>query len=180
MRTTLILDDALVDKACTLTGIREKMAIVHAGIEALIARESARRLAALGGTEPRLKAIPRRRPMRAAGGRRSRNAPLRDRGTCLWHIPKSRGGSGAHGLPAEGRQRDGCGRLQLDRVGQAMGAMHWLDRHALARQRVAEPLPVVDPECTVAASSQWSWCRGLIKSQTDCSSLLPPASPELW
>jgi Arc/MetJ family transcription regulator len=61
MRTTLILDDALVEKARALTGIREKTAIVHAGIEALIARESARRLAALGGTEPRLTAVPRRR-----------------------------------------------------------------------------------------------------------------------
>lgn len=64
MRTTLILDDALLEKARALTGIREKTAIVHAGIEALIARESARRLAALGGTEPRLKAVPRRRPGR--------------------------------------------------------------------------------------------------------------------
>jgi len=64
MRTTLILDDALVERARELTGIREKTAIVHAGIEALIARESARRLAALGGTEPQLRAIPRRRPSR--------------------------------------------------------------------------------------------------------------------
>ena len=64
MRTTLILDDALVERARELTGIREKTAIVHAGIEALIARESARRLAALGGTEPQLKAIPSRRPSR--------------------------------------------------------------------------------------------------------------------
>jgi Arc/MetJ family transcription regulator len=64
MRTTLILDDALVEKARALTGIREKTAIVHAGIEALIARESARRLAALGGTEPQLRSIPRRRPGR--------------------------------------------------------------------------------------------------------------------
>ena len=64
MRTTLILDDALVERARELTGIREKTAIVHAGIEALIARESARRLAALGGAEPQLKAIPRRRPSR--------------------------------------------------------------------------------------------------------------------
>ena len=64
MRTTLILDDALLEKARALTGIREKTAIVHAGIEALIARESARRLAALGGTEPRLTAVPRRRPLR--------------------------------------------------------------------------------------------------------------------
>jgi len=65
MRTTLILDDALVDKARALTGIREKTALVRAGMEALIARESARRLAALGGTEPGLRRIPRRRAGRS-------------------------------------------------------------------------------------------------------------------
>ena len=62
MRTTLILRDDLVEKARDLTSIREKTALVHAGLEALIARESARRLAALGGTMPRLRAVPRRRP----------------------------------------------------------------------------------------------------------------------
>jgi hypothetical protein len=56
MRTTLILRDDLVRKAAKLTGIDEKTALLHAGLEALIARESARRLAALGGTEPRLDA----------------------------------------------------------------------------------------------------------------------------
>jgi Arc/MetJ family transcription regulator len=61
MRTTLIVDDALLEKARQLTGIREKTAVLHAGLEALIARESARRLAALGGSEPKLKPIPRRR-----------------------------------------------------------------------------------------------------------------------
>ena len=61
MRTTLNLDDALVEEARRLTGIREKTALVHAGLEALIARESARRLAALGGTQARLRPIPRRR-----------------------------------------------------------------------------------------------------------------------
>jgi Arc/MetJ family transcription regulator len=61
MRTTLILDDALVDQARELTGIDEKTALVRAGLEALIARESARRLAALGGTMPDLTPIPRRR-----------------------------------------------------------------------------------------------------------------------
>ena len=64
MRTTLILDDALVDRARRLTGISEKTALVHAGLEALIARAAARRLAALGGTMPRLHAPPRRRPPR--------------------------------------------------------------------------------------------------------------------
>lgn len=61
MRTTLIIDDALVDRARQLSGIEEKTALVHAGLEALIAREAAKRLAALGGTEPQLTAIPRRR-----------------------------------------------------------------------------------------------------------------------
>jgi hypothetical protein len=61
MRTTLILRDDLVEKARDLTGIREKTALVHAGLETLIAHESARRLAALGGTMPRLQTVPRRR-----------------------------------------------------------------------------------------------------------------------
>ena len=62
MRTTLILDDGLVEKARALSGIEEKTALVRAGLEALIAREAARRLAALGGTMPALAPIPRRRP----------------------------------------------------------------------------------------------------------------------
>ena len=61
MRTTLILDDVLLERARRLTGIAEKTALVHAGLEALIAREAARRLAALGGTMPRVRAAPRRR-----------------------------------------------------------------------------------------------------------------------
>src|SRR5262249_7248361 len=62
MRTTLILDDELVEKAKELSGLREKTAVVHAGLQALIARESARRLAALGGSEPQTQAARRRRP----------------------------------------------------------------------------------------------------------------------
>jgi Arc/MetJ family transcription regulator len=62
MRTTLILDDALIEKARGLTGIPEKTSLVHAGLRALIASESARRLAALGGSEPALRPAPRRRP----------------------------------------------------------------------------------------------------------------------
>lgn len=62
MRTTLIIDDALLRDAQRLTGLKEKTAVVHAGLEALIARESARRLAALGGTERGLKPVRRRRP----------------------------------------------------------------------------------------------------------------------
>jgi len=62
MRTTLILDDELVERAKELSGLAEKTAVVHAGLEALIARESARRLAALGGSEPDLRPVRRRRP----------------------------------------------------------------------------------------------------------------------
>jgi Arc/MetJ family transcription regulator len=61
MRTTLILDEALIERARGLTGLQEKTALVHEGLRALIERASARRLAALGGTEPALRAAPRRR-----------------------------------------------------------------------------------------------------------------------
>lgn len=65
MRTTLIINDELLGKARRLSGLAEKTAVVHAGLEALIARESARRLAALGGSETRFQPIPRRRPRAA-------------------------------------------------------------------------------------------------------------------
>jgi Arc/MetJ family transcription regulator len=68
MRTTLILDDELVPKARALTGVHEKTSLVHEGLRALIARENARRLAALGGSEPSLRAPRRRR----VANRRSR------------------------------------------------------------------------------------------------------------
>lgn len=58
----MIIDDKLLERAQSLTGIREKTAVVHAGLNALIARESARRLAALGGTERAIRVAPRRRP----------------------------------------------------------------------------------------------------------------------
>lgn len=61
MRTTINIDDALLEEAARLTGVEEKTALVRLGLEALIALESARRLAALGGTEKKLKASPRRR-----------------------------------------------------------------------------------------------------------------------
>ena len=61
MRTTLNIDDNLIDKASKMTGIKEKTALVKLGLEALIARESGKRLAKLGGTERQLKPIPRRR-----------------------------------------------------------------------------------------------------------------------
>jgi len=62
MRTTLNIEDELLARAAELTGIKEKTSLVRLGLEALIARESARRLAALGGTEKNLEMIPRRRP----------------------------------------------------------------------------------------------------------------------
>jgi Arc/MetJ family transcription regulator len=61
MRTTLALDDELLAKAQEFTGLREKSALVREALKALIERESARRLARLGGTEPELKGAPRRR-----------------------------------------------------------------------------------------------------------------------
>ncbi|MBW1730881.1 MAG: type II toxin-antitoxin system VapB family antitoxin [Deltaproteobacteria bacterium] len=61
MRTTLNIDDEILQKASQLTGIKEKTALVRLGLEALIARESAKRLARLGGTEKNLRPIPRRR-----------------------------------------------------------------------------------------------------------------------
>lgn len=68
MRTTLILDDALIEKARWLTGVSEKTSLVHEGLRALIARESARRLAALGGSERGLGSAPRRRPAKRRAG----------------------------------------------------------------------------------------------------------------
>ena len=61
MRTTLNIEDNLMDKASRMTGIKEKTALVKLGLEALIARESGKRLAKLGGTQKQLKSIPRRR-----------------------------------------------------------------------------------------------------------------------
>ncbi|HEX7535060.1 MAG TPA: type II toxin-antitoxin system VapB family antitoxin [Syntrophales bacterium] len=61
MRTTLNIQDDLMNKAFQLTGIKEKTSLVNLGLEALISRESSRRLAKLGGSEKKLKGIPRRR-----------------------------------------------------------------------------------------------------------------------
>jgi Arc/MetJ family transcription regulator len=61
MRTTIFLDDDLLAEAQELTGITEKAAVVREGLKSLIARESARRLILLGGSEPGAAAIPRRR-----------------------------------------------------------------------------------------------------------------------
>ena len=61
MRTTLNIEDNLLAKASKMTGIKEKTALVKLGLEALIARESGKRLARLGGTQKHLEAIPRRK-----------------------------------------------------------------------------------------------------------------------
>ena len=63
MRTTLNIDDETLKRAARLTGIKEKTALVKLGLEALIARESSKRLAELGATEKDLRPIPRRRPV---------------------------------------------------------------------------------------------------------------------
>ena len=60
MRTTLNIDDQLLEEAQRLTGLSEKVALVREGLRALIERESAHRLAKLGGSEPQLNPVPRR------------------------------------------------------------------------------------------------------------------------
>lgn len=60
MRTTLNIDDQLLEEAQRITGMSEKTALVREGLRALIERESARRLARLGASEPQLKGVPRR------------------------------------------------------------------------------------------------------------------------
>lgn len=66
MRTTLNIDDSLLRIAAKLTGVTEKTSLVRLGLEALIAKESARRLANLGGSEKQLREVRRRRPRRVA------------------------------------------------------------------------------------------------------------------
>ncbi len=61
MRTTIIIDDKLIEEASQLTGVKEKTSLVRLGLEAIIALESSKRLARLGGTEKKLRPIPRRR-----------------------------------------------------------------------------------------------------------------------
>jgi Arc/MetJ family transcription regulator len=60
MRTTLVLDDELIAKAQVFTGLQEKSALIREALKSLIERESARRLARLGGTEPGLQPVSRR------------------------------------------------------------------------------------------------------------------------
>ncbi|MEQ1546695.1 type II toxin-antitoxin system VapB family antitoxin [Methyloglobulus sp.] len=63
MRTTIVLDDELLAKAQALTSLQEKSGLVKEALKALIERESAKRLASLGGTEPQIESIPRRQTL---------------------------------------------------------------------------------------------------------------------
>jgi Arc/MetJ family transcription regulator len=62
MRTTINIDDGLLAEAADFTGITERTALIHGGLRELLQREAARRLAKFGGSQPRLRDIPRRRP----------------------------------------------------------------------------------------------------------------------
>jgi Arc/MetJ family transcription regulator len=66
MRTTVSLDEELVERAQEYTGLQEKSALLREALQALVQREAARRLAAMGGDSPKLKPIPRRKGVRAA------------------------------------------------------------------------------------------------------------------
>jgi Arc/MetJ family transcription regulator len=77
MRTTLALDDDLVRIAQEFTGVEEKAALIREALKALIQRESARRLASLGGTMPALKNIPRRRQGKTAARATARQTKVR-------------------------------------------------------------------------------------------------------
>jgi len=61
MRTTLNIDDEILEKAARLTGVTEKTSLVRLGLQALVAAESSKRLARLGGSEKGLRPVPRRR-----------------------------------------------------------------------------------------------------------------------
>lgn len=61
LRTTVNLDESLVEEAMRVTGVRERTLLIHEGLKALVSRENARRLARLAGSEPQLRAVPRRR-----------------------------------------------------------------------------------------------------------------------
>jgi Arc/MetJ family transcription regulator len=67
MRTTVTLDEELLEKAGAATGIAERSVLLHEGLKLLIQREAARRLALLGGSDPTATVAPRRRPAPAAG-----------------------------------------------------------------------------------------------------------------
>ena len=62
MRTTININDELLEEARRITGVERRTDLIHEGLRALIERESARRLARLGGSEAQLRSVPRRRP----------------------------------------------------------------------------------------------------------------------
>jgi Arc/MetJ family transcription regulator len=74
MRTTVTLDDALLEAASAAIGVKERSVVLHEGLKSLIEREAARRLAKLGGSAPDLAAPPRRRPS-ASTAKARRAAP---------------------------------------------------------------------------------------------------------
>jgi len=84
MRTTINLDEELIDEAQRVTGTKERTALIHQGLRALIARESARRLVRLGGSDPRAKAPSRRRPSWFSSTPRSGAITFTKRATLLW------------------------------------------------------------------------------------------------
>jgi Arc/MetJ family transcription regulator len=65
VRTTVNIDDELLKKAQKMTGIKERAALLRAGLKALIEQASSKRLAALGGSEPQIKPVERRRPLKS-------------------------------------------------------------------------------------------------------------------
>ena len=71
MRTTVTLDDELIESAAAAIGISERSVVLREGLTALIEREAARRLARLGGSDPGAAAAPRRRPAPTSGRRRT-------------------------------------------------------------------------------------------------------------
>jgi Arc/MetJ family transcription regulator len=75
MRTTITIDDELLARAHELTGTAERSTLIRQALEALVARESARRLARLGGTDPEAEATPRSRQTRTAHAARRLEGP---------------------------------------------------------------------------------------------------------
>src|SRR3954451_22916957 len=88
MRTTVNLDEQLVSEAQRLTGTQERTALIHEGLRALIARESARRLARLGGSDPRAKAPRRRRSASSSSIPPSGSIIFKSRFNCSWRHSK--------------------------------------------------------------------------------------------
>jgi hydrogenase expression/formation protein HypE len=142
MRTTLNIEDTLLDKAAKLTGIKEKTSLVKLSLEALISRESAKRLAKLGGTEKKLKTIPRRRVgviYRASKGPRPRPDALK-----LLQQDESL-------ESAKNRMRSG--KLDIDFLRSLLEKNAILDPRVVLGPRIGEDAAVIDP--SEAADCYW-------------------------